>query len=77
MTTSWSFYTRGDLISAARVNAGGLLLGVVATVAIPWLIVSGWRGRWLFGPLRTDVAIVAVTIPASVILFSWLWRIFC
>ena len=47
MTTAWAHLMRGEWIDACRANTGGVLLGVLAMVAAPWLLGSAIRGRWL------------------------------
>lgn len=46
MTTSFAHFVRGELITAGRVNAAGLLLAACCAVQIPWCWVSAWRGTW-------------------------------
>ena len=75
MTTSWSCFVRGDLISAVAANPGGLLLALIAVAAIPWLLVSGIRGRWLFGPLNNGVALTLTIIVPTVTLIHWIIRL--
>src|SRR5688572_11699523 len=62
MTTSWAYLTQGDIRRAAGANVGGLLLGVYALVAIPWLLASALRGRWcsLRPSLRLLLPLLAV-----------------
>ncbi|MDX1945299.1 MAG: DUF2752 domain-containing protein [Pirellulaceae bacterium] len=68
MTTSWSYLMHGQPVAALRANTGGTLLGLVAIVAGPWMLVSGVRGRWLLGrphefvTLAIGLAIVATTL---------------
>jgi len=68
MTTSWAHLTRGNLPAAVRCNSGGVLLGLASIVSGPWLLLSGLRGRWLYGPphewitLGIGIGIIAVTL---------------
>lgn len=47
MTTSFCHFVRGQWLSAYRANPLGLLLAAGTTAAIPWLVLSAWRGRML------------------------------
>ncbi|HMP79085.1 MAG TPA: DUF2752 domain-containing protein [Pirellulaceae bacterium] len=76
MTTSWSWMMRGNLVRAAEANISGLAMGIAATLAMLWLLISGFRGRWwigfphpwLFATITGSVAILA--------LLSWLQKMF-
>lgn len=46
MTTSWSYLTRGQLVSAWSANAGGTLLGLIALAYIPAICYYLARGYW-------------------------------
>ena len=71
MTTSWAHLVRGQLIGALRASVGGTLLGALAVVGVPWLVVSAARGRWLgWGPNGTTVGWVASAI-LLVTLIDW------
>ncbi len=77
MTTSWSHLMRGNVPAAVRANSGGTLLALAAITAGPWLLVSGLRGRWMWGPPRESVllsvgiAIVAVTLVDWWLRLNW------
>lgn len=75
MTTSWSHFTRGQVVSALRANTGGTLLAVVAIVLGPWLLVSGLRGRWLWRPLGEWSAAIGCLIAMLVIVTDWITRL--
>jgi hypothetical protein len=71
MTTSWACLVRGELIEALRANVGGTLLGLVDMIAVPWLLVSAARGRWLgWAPNSVAAAWIATSI-AIVTLIDW------
>ena len=71
MTTSWAHLVRGQLIGALRASVGGTLLGALAVVSVPWLVVSAARGRWLgWAPNGTTVGWVASAI-LLVTLIDW------
>lgn len=74
MTTSWSHLVRGEVAGAAKANAGGALLGLVALAAEPWLVASAARGRWL-GMRPNAVAVAWVLMGAvAVALVDWAVR---
>jgi hypothetical protein len=70
---------RGQVVSAVRVNSGGALLAVVAAVCGPWMLASGIRGRWLWGPPRegptlvVGLAIIATTLIDWSVRLTWGW----
>lgn len=75
MTTSWAWMVRGRLLQAVRVNSGGALLAVIAAVMAPWLLGSGFRGRWLWGPPRETVALAIAVAVMVVTLVDWIVRV--
>lgn len=75
MTTAWAHLTRGDFISAARCNAGGLLAGLTAMVAGPWMLISGLRGRWIWAQPSIAIVVGLATITYLTILGQWLGRL--
>ena len=75
MTTAWAHLVRGQVIGALRANVGGTLLAVVAMIAMPWLLGSAARGRWLgMAPNGAVAACISTTI-LLVILIDWLVRL--
>jgi len=71
MTTSWAHLVRGQLIGALRASVGGTLLGALAVLSVPWLVVSAAWGRWLgWAPNGTTVGWVASAI-LLVTLIDW------
>ena len=69
MTTSWSHLTRGELVKSLQANSAGTMLGVLAGALMPWLLVSGIRGKWWGGFPQPGIQIgliVAVTLTALV-----------
>jgi hypothetical protein len=75
MTTSWSHMMRGRVISSFQANAGGALLALASLACGPWLLVSGWRGRWTLAyPHEGAVLLVGITIIA-VTLTDWTLRV--
>jgi hypothetical protein len=76
MTTSWSLLARGQLWLSAQANAGGMLLGLACIVAIPWMILSGLRGKWfLAAPALTPISAVGIAIVITTIV-NWLIALF-
>ena len=76
MTTSWSYLTRGNLIGSLSVNAGGTLLGLVAVITGPWLVLSGLKGRWIGRPPKDWVVIGASVVLTLVIAVDWIVRVY-
>ena len=74
MTTSWAYLMNGDLVSAARANLGGLLLGVMTIGSFAVTLPMAVRGR-----MPRDRVIKNATIALSAIvvvsLSEWLWRL--
>ena len=76
MTTSWAHLVRGQLINAFRANVGGTLLGLLNLLAVPWLLFSSARGRWLgWVPDSTAVAWGGAAI-LLITLIDWGVRLF-
>jgi len=79
MTTSWAYLTKGRLVAAFRVNAGGAMLALLAVVCGPWMVASGLRGRWLVAPphewgtLAVGLLILVVTVVQWTIRLSLGW----
>ncbi len=75
MTTSWAYYTRGDIGRAFFANPGGLLLGMLVTVVAPWVIASGIRGRWLLVQPSAFAAIAVASVVVITTLAGWVGRL--
>ena len=76
MTTSWAHLVRGRMTAAFRDNAGGALLGLASVMLAPWLLISGWRGRWLVRPIDARLGFAAVWLWVAVTLIDWSVRFF-
>ncbi|WP_425616348.1 DUF2752 domain-containing protein [Anatilimnocola sp. NA78] len=76
MTTSWAHLMRGQVIQSAMANTGGCLLGMMAVLGTPWMLASGLRGRWLFGPLAAEWLLVSIGTIFAITTVQWLWRVF-
>lgn len=74
MTTSWAYFTRGQVADSLRVNAGGTLLALAATVFGPWLAISAYRGRYLIGPPNEYLVLAISVLIAIVTAGDWLLR---
>jgi hypothetical protein len=71
MTTAWSHLVRGQPIGALRASVSGSLLGALALLAVPWLVISAIRGRWLgWAPEAVAAARVALAV-AAITLVEW------
>lgn len=71
MTTSWSHFTRGNLVSAAKTNSGGLMLAIAAILLGPWLLVSGILGRWWLIPFREGPIVAVLVVMVVITLIDW------
>jgi hypothetical protein len=75
MTTSWAHLMRGQVIESARVNTGGLMLGLLSIAASPWLLVSAVRGQWWIGPLDPSWVLAISGVVMLVTLVQWVGRL--
>ena len=75
MTTSWAYVMRGQIWKALLANAGGTVLALGSIVAVPWLLVSAARGRWLFGPPSEGAIIWTGLIFIVITLTNWAVRL--
>jgi hypothetical protein len=75
MTTAWAYMMRGQWFDACRANAGGVLLGLLAMVAAPWLLGSAIRGDWLGVSPSGRAAVWIVAIVLLVTLIDWAIRL--
>lgn len=75
MTTSWAYMVHGQVVKAVQTNAGGALLAVIAAAVGPWLIGSGWRGRWIFGPPHETATLCVALAVVLVTLIDWIIRL--
>jgi hypothetical protein len=75
MTTSWAHLVRGHLRSALRANVAGTLLGLAAIAAVPWLLLSAVRGRWLWRGPSPMVAALGAAGVIGVAILDWFVRL--
>ena len=72
MTTSFSHFVRGQWLSSARANLGGLLLAMVCAVMLPWSFWSAGRGE-LVGVRDPDTWLAwGIGLLTGVTMVNWL-----
>jgi hypothetical protein len=75
MTTAWAHLVRGQWYDAFRANVGGTLLGLLAMVAAPWLLLSALRGDWfVVSPDSRVAAGILVTVMLATVI-DWAIRL--
>lgn len=75
MTTSWAYFVRGRVDRAVMSNSGGTLLALIALVTAPWALVTGVRGRFLWGrPSDMGLAVATATV-LGVTMVDWVFRL--
>ena len=75
MTTAWTHLVRGQWYDACRANTGGVLLGLLAMVAAPWLLGSALRGDWFVVSPDGRVAAWIFAIVLLVTIIDWAGRL--
>jgi hypothetical protein len=65
----------GQIGGAFQANSGGALLGVLAIVAGPWMLVSGMRGRWWIGSPNEWVVLGIALFVVVTTVCDWAIRI--
>jgi hypothetical protein len=75
MTTAWAHLVRGEWFDACRANMGGTLVGLLAMVAVPWLLGSAIRGDWLVISPDGRVAVGILTVVLLVTMIDWAIRL--
>jgi len=75
MTTAWAHLVRGELADALLANVGGTILAVLAVAAVPWLIVSAWRGRWLLWTPGGRIMACGASLIMLITLVDWVFRL--
>jgi hypothetical protein len=75
MTTAWALLVRGQLDRAIATNAGGTLLGMLAVLAVPWLLASAARGRWVWCRPKPPWIVAIMVLVVVVTLTDWLVRL--
>jgi len=74
MTTSWVYLVHGHVRHAAASNMGGTLLGVMAILGLPWLLLSAATGHWIWVCPTAHVGLVVSTVVVMTTLADWLTR---
>ena len=75
MTTSFSHFVRGEWISSAIANPGGLLLALACAVQVPWCWYSVYRSR-LVGMRQPDAWLIwTIATLCLVTGINWLLRV--
>jgi Protein of unknown function (DUF2752) len=75
MTTSFSYFVRGEVLAAAQANSAGLLLAMVSALLIPWCLISAVRGRlWCVDEPLMVFACLVIALGA-IATSLWLWRL--
>lgn len=72
MTTSFALLMHGDPGNSIRANAAGTFLAGVLLLAIPWSLVSAWRGRLIGLGSLERAATILVTIFIVLTVVRWL-----
>ena len=75
MTTAWSYLVRGRPVQAVGANTGGVMSCAAVLVCVPYLFVSGTRGRWVVRPPGELSLAVAATAFVIVTLMDWVIRL--
>jgi hypothetical protein len=66
---------RGEIIQSLHANSGGMLLGLLALLAGPWLLISGMRGRWWIEQPQEWLAVAVTGSSLLVTLIDWSFRL--
>lgn len=74
MTTAWAHVVRGQLGAALRANISGSMSGLLALIAVPWLLACAILGRWLFWKPTVRMATVTLLALSFIALAQWGWR---
>ena len=76
MTTAWAHLVRGNISAALQANLGGVLAGVAAAAAAPWLLASALAGRWLVAKPRLIWLLTSGSIWLGLVVIDWVRRFF-
>jgi hypothetical protein len=74
-TTAWSHLVRGEFFGALAANATGMLAGVMAMAAAPWLLASAARGRWVGPATRSDFGACVIVGLFAMAVIEWCVRL--
>jgi len=73
MTTSFALFIRGDLRASLQANWVGTLLAAGAVIALPWSLLSAWRGRLLGIPSGYGDYLLTSALALLLILMLGRW----
>lgn len=75
ITTSWAYSVRGRIVKAMAASVSGTFLAGLAVVAVPWLMISAYRGTWtLVSPTPRGFAWVFVFVWVGLVC-EWIIRL--
>ncbi|MDW8244313.1 MAG: DUF2752 domain-containing protein [Thermogemmata sp.] len=73
MTTSFALLVHGDVRASLQANWVGTCLACVAAVALPWSVLSAWRGRLLLVPPGKGELFLTIGLTLLLILMLGRW----
>jgi hypothetical protein len=74
MTTSWSLFTKGQVVAALMTSASGTILAALCSAASIWFLLAAARGIWpVITPKPLPVALLAIGWLCLVVT-EWLLR---
>ncbi len=74
MTTSWSYFTRGQFVSSAQVNSGGFLLAIFSILVAFLALRTFWSARLPTLRAQRQVTVTLVVIGV-VTMMDWVMRL--
>lgn len=75
MTTAFAHLVRGQWNAAARANPGGVLLGTICAVLIPWMWISAWRGETAGVDQPIEALLILLLATSAMTLSVWGMRV--
>jgi hypothetical protein len=74
MTTSWSYFTRGQWMDSVRSNLGGFFLAILTVSAAPILLRAAWTSVPP-KPQTQNVLVFSLVAVAGIAVADWVWRL--
>ena len=74
MTTSFSWFVRGEFHNALRTNAAGLIAAVLSAAASQWLLLSVIAGRWVWIAVSGRCVLMTFAAWTAFAVVLWIWR---
>ena len=71
MTTSFAYFTRGNLVKSFQSNPAGLVLATLCAVQLPWGVASVWTRRTVFIDRPAEVIVGVAVVMMTVCLLNW------